>query len=44
MSGAALRYSDSYDIIVIGSGLAGMTAANVLARDGQKVLLLERHY
>ena len=44
MNGADSGYSDSYDIIVIGSGLAGMTAANVLARDGQKVLLLERHY
>lgn len=44
MSGADARYSDAYDIIVVGSGLAGMTAANVLARDGQKVLLVERHY
>ena len=44
MSGADSRYSDAYDIVVIGSGLAGMTAANVLARDGQKVLLVERHY
>ena len=44
MSGADSRYSDTYDIVVIGSGLAGMTAANVLARDGQKVLLVERHY
>src|SRR5215470_5571957 len=33
-----------YDIIVIGSGLAGMTAANVLARAGHSVLLLEQHY
>ncbi len=35
---------DSYDCIVIGSGLAGMTAANTLARAGQSVLLLEQHY
>ena len=33
-----------YDVVVIGSGLAGMTAANVLARQGRKVLLLEQHY
>jgi phytoene dehydrogenase-like protein len=33
-----------YDVIVIGSGLAGMTAANILGRSGHSVLLLERHY
>ncbi|MBQ9371136.1 MAG: NAD(P)/FAD-dependent oxidoreductase [Thermoguttaceae bacterium] len=41
---AAERYAERYDVIVIGSGLAGMTAANVLARSGRRVLLLERHY
>jgi len=35
---------DQYDCIVIGSGLAGLTAANTLARSGQSVLLLEQHY
>ncbi|MGI9457611.1 MAG: phytoene desaturase family protein, partial [Aeoliella sp.] len=35
---------DHYDIIVIGSGLAGLTAAHVLARQGRSVLLLEQHY
>jgi phytoene dehydrogenase-like protein len=33
-----------FDIVVIGSGLAGMTAAHQLAREGHKVLLLEQHY
>ena len=33
-----------YDAIVIGSGLGGLTAANVLAREGRSVLLLEQHY
>jgi len=34
----------SYDVIVIGSGLAGLTSANVLGRAGYRVLLLEQHY
>lgn len=35
---------DFYDVIVIGAGLAGLTAANVLAKAGRSVLLLEQHY
>jgi phytoene dehydrogenase-like protein len=35
---------DEYDVVVIGSGLAGMTAANVLGRAGRRVLLVEQHY
>jgi len=33
-----------YDVVVIGSGLGGLTAANILAREGKSVLLLEQHY
>jgi phytoene dehydrogenase-like protein len=35
---------DRYDVVVIGSGLGGLTAANILARSGRSVLLLEQHY
>lgn len=34
----------SYDVVVIGSGLAGLTAANILGRAGYSVLLVEQHY
>ncbi len=34
---------DRYDAIVVGSGLAGLTAANNLARSGCSVLLAEQH-
>lgn len=36
--------SGEYDVTVIGSGLAGLTVANALARSGHRVLLLEQHY
>ena len=36
--------SEEYDVVVIGSGLAGMTSANILGRAGHRVLLLEQHY
>ncbi|HXH31868.1 MAG TPA: NAD(P)-binding protein [Bacteriovoracaceae bacterium] len=32
-----------YDLIVVGSGLAGMTTANILGKHGYRVLLLESH-
>ena len=35
---------EQYDLIVIGSGLGGLTAANRMARNGFSVLLLEYHY
>lgn len=36
--------SDHYDVIVIGSGLGGLTSAALLAQAGRKTLLIERNY
>lgn len=33
-----------YDAIIIGAGLAGLTSANILARAGHSVCVLEQHY
>ena len=35
---------DSYDAIVIGAGIGGLICANLLAREGLRVLLIEQHY
>ncbi len=35
---------DIYDTIIIGSGMSGLATAAILAKEGQKVLVLERHY
>jgi phytoene dehydrogenase-like protein len=37
------KITQNYDVIIIGGGLGGMTAANKLAKNGRKVLLLEAH-
>lgn len=34
---------DNYDTILIGSGMSSLTTAAILAKEGQKVLILERH-
>lgn len=38
------QLDDNYEVIVIGSGLGGLTTANRLAYCGHKVLLLEHHH
>lgn len=37
------KITQQYDVIIIGGGLGGLTAANKLAKNGRKVLLLESH-
>jgi phytoene dehydrogenase-like protein len=34
----------AYDVVVIGSGIGGLIAGNLLAKDGARVLLVEQHY
>ena len=36
--------SEQYDAIIIGSGISGLTCAALLAQEGKKVLLLEKHF
>jgi len=38
------KVHDHYDTIIIGSGMGSLTTAAILAKEGQKVLVLERHY
>jgi all-trans-retinol 13,14-reductase len=35
---------DRYDTIIIGSGMGGLATGAILSKEGQKVLILERHY
>lgn len=35
---------DRYDVVVIGAGIGGLTAAALLAKRGQSVLVIEQHY
>ena len=38
------QLKEAYDTIIIGSGMGGLSTAAILSKQGQKVLVLERHY
>ncbi|MBT8300220.1 MAG: NAD(P)/FAD-dependent oxidoreductase, partial [Maribacter sp.] len=38
------KLAAKYDALIIGSGMGSLTTAAILAKEGQKVLVLERHY
>ena len=36
--------SEKFDVIIIGSGISGLTCAALLAQEGRRVLVLEKHF
>lgn len=35
---------DRFDTVIIGAGIGGLTTGNLLAKNGQRVLILEKHF
>ena len=44
LNAASSTDDDSYDVVIIGSGIAGLSCGSLLATAGRKVLVLESHY
>ena len=42
--GAVMLDKDTFDTIIIGAGIGGLTTGNFLAKNGQSVLILEKHH
>jgi all-trans-retinol 13,14-reductase len=38
-----LKYSNKYDVVIVGSGLGGLCSAYILSREGMKVCVLEKN-
>jgi len=38
------KSEDEYDVIIVGSGIGGLTCGAILAKRGYRVLVLEQHY
>lgn len=38
-----MAFDNQYDVIIIGSGLGGLTTAALLSKSGKKVLVIEKH-
>ena len=38
------KLQDNYDVIIIGTGISGLCCGALLAMEGKKVLLLEKHF
>lgn len=43
MKNCNMEHNEQYDVIIIGSGMGGLTAGNLLAKEGMKVCILEKN-
>ena len=38
-----MKYKEHYDVVIVGSGLAGLVSAIILAKEGKRVCVLEKN-